>query len=284
MTEASTQPAFGAYAPGWLDRAVIALTSRLPRNWLGRRLAILFRRVVTMRLEKNGALDVEQWGLRLRLHPRDNSCEKNLLFTPQMYEVAERAELAADIARAAGQGRPFVFLDIGANVGLFSLYVAVQAQGRADILAIEPEPGNLARFTFNLQANPGLPIRTFALALGESEGEVAIHLDTRDRGGTRTRAVTAAGTDAVRIPCRLLLALLREQGVAAIDALKIDVEAAEDKILLPFFRDAPASLWPAMVLIEDSSHEWQADLFGLMASRGYVVATRNKQNVVLRRL
>src|SRR5262249_35396192 len=32
---------------------------------------------------------------RLRLHPRDNGCEKDLLFPPQMYEPTERAELAA---------------------------------------------------------------------------------------------------------------------------------------------------------------------------------------------
>jgi hypothetical protein len=89
----------GALAPGRFDRAVIAATSRLPDNWLGLRLAILLRRLVTMRLPA-GALDVERWGLRLRLHPRDNGCEKNLLFTPQMYEPVELAELARGIARA----------------------------------------------------------------------------------------------------------------------------------------------------------------------------------------
>jgi len=70
-----------ALAPGSFDRAVIALTSRLPDNWLGLRLAIALRRLVTMRLAyPDGALDVIRWGLRLRLHPRDNGCEKNLLF------------------------------------------------------------------------------------------------------------------------------------------------------------------------------------------------------------
>jgi FkbM family methyltransferase len=283
MIKASTSAlGFGARAPGSFDRAMIAITSRLPNNWLGFRLAIGIRRLVTMRLE-TGALDVERWGLRMRLHPRDNICEKNLLFNPQMYETVERAELAAEIARVTATGRPFVFVDIGANVGLFSLYVAAQAKGRADILAIEPDPGNMARFQFNLRANPALRIRTFALALGESEGEVAIQPNTRDRGGTRTRGVTDADAHALRIPCRPLLALLRDEGISAADALKIDVEGAEPKILVPFFRDAPASLWPHMVLIEDSSREWPVDLFALFASKGYTVSTRTRQNVVLRR-
>src|SRR5919201_5054643 len=92
---------FGALAPGPFDRAVIAVTSRLPNNWLGLRLAILLRRFVTARLAyPDGALDVVLWGLCLRLHPRDNGCEKNLLFTPQTYETTELAELTAEIDRA----------------------------------------------------------------------------------------------------------------------------------------------------------------------------------------
>src|SRR5499427_10642972 len=129
---------FGALVPGSFDRAVIALTSRLPDNWLGLRLAIALRRLVTMRLAyPDGALDVIRWGLQVRLHPRDNGCEKNLLFTPQMFEPVELRALAAALARPGA-----TFVDIGANVGLWSLYAASIAPD-ATIIAIEPEPGNL---------------------------------------------------------------------------------------------------------------------------------------------
>jgi hypothetical protein len=57
----------------------------------------------------------------MRLHPRRNGCEKGALFTPQMYETGERKELFADIDKAKAASRPFIFIDIGANVGLFSL-------------------------------------------------------------------------------------------------------------------------------------------------------------------
>src|ERR1700689_3762168 len=98
MTAADTGT-FGALAPGRLDRMILALTCRLPDNWLGLRLAILLRRVVTMRLDyPDGALDVERWGMRMRLHPRDNGCEKNLLFTPRMDEPEELAALENAIA------------------------------------------------------------------------------------------------------------------------------------------------------------------------------------------
>ena len=42
--------------------------------------------------------DVLRWGMRLRLHPIDNGCEKNLLFTSQMYETTELAALSEEIS------------------------------------------------------------------------------------------------------------------------------------------------------------------------------------------
>ena len=279
---------FGALAPNPFDRAIMALTVRMPDNWAGLKLAMALRRLVTMRMETAAALDVERWRLRMRLHPRDNGCEKNLLFTPQMYEPPERDELAREIAGVAG--RPFVFVDIGANVGLFSLFVASAAR-IARIIAIEPEPGNFARLAFNIAANPGLPITALALALGETEGTAVIMLNARDRGGTRMVAGTqvggtrAGGTRAggVEVRCRPLASVVTDAGLIGIDALKIDVEGAEDKVLVPFFRDAPAALWPGLIVIEDSSAEWSSDLFALLASKGYQVSSRTRQNVMLRR-
>jgi FkbM family methyltransferase len=276
---------YGALAGTSLDRAVMAVTSRLPDSWLGLRLAILLRRIVTMRLSGDAGRDVERWGLRLRLHPRRNGCEKGLLFTPQMFEVPERAQLAAEIQHVASSGRAFVFIDIGANVGLFSLFVAARAGPGAVILAFEPEPENVRRLQFNIDVNSGLPIRVFPIALAEKEGSILLQVDSRDRGGTRTlradEGVEPAGTSRVR--CRPLLDVLMEQGLRSIDALKIDVEGFEDVILAPFFRDAPRSLWPRLLIIEDTSDMWQVDLLSQLSALGYSVAVRTKLNVLLRR-
>jgi FkbM family methyltransferase len=279
-------PIFGALAPGWLDRMVMALTEPLPDTWAGLRLAILLRRAVTMRLAyPDGALDVERWGLRMRLHPRDNGCEKNLLFTPRMYEPDELAELQSDIVKAKAQARRFTFVDIGANVGLFSLFVASRATQDARILAIEPEPGNLRRLEFNVRANPGVPITIIAKALSDEAGVVAVELDQRDRGGTRTKKVDQpeAPTATVRVPSQTLLDVLAGEGVDAVDAVKIDVEGSEDVILAPFFRNAPPQLWPRLVIVEDSRPSWKVDLMSVMQECGYeLVALTRHKNLILR--
>jgi FkbM family methyltransferase len=65
-----------------------------------------------------------------------------------------------------------VFVDIGANLGLFSPLAAAQAGERARIVAIEPEPGNICRLHFNLRANPNVPISGLAIALSDQAGAV----------------------------------------------------------------------------------------------------------------
>jgi len=287
FSPANVPKPFGARLPGPAERAVLAMTSALPDSWLGLRLAMALRRPALNCLARHGreaALDVRRWGVKLRLHPLDNGCEKNLLFTPQMYEPAELSVLARDVALARSDARPYTFIDIGANVGLFSLFVASRTGPMARILAVEPEPGNLARLTFNVASNPGLPIRPIAAALGREEGEVVIALNRRDRGGSRAYRVTDPKPDSqgVRVPCRPLLTLLRVQGITSVDALKIDVQGMEDEVMAPFFHEAPRALWPRMLLLANSDPEWRTDLFGILARSGYVVTTLTKQNVILR--
>ena len=43
--------------------------------------------------------------------------------------------------------------------------------------------------------------------------------------------------------------LLNREGLAHVDAIKLDVEGAEDLVLDPFFRDAPAALYPALFIV-----------------------------------
>jgi FkbM family methyltransferase len=272
---------FGSRAPGGLDRVALAITRSMPNNWLGLRLAILFRRIVTSRLGR-GSLDTELWGMRLRLHALGNGCEKNALFTPQMFDVMERGVLADAIDRRLAEGGLFTFVDIGANVGLYSLFVAARGGERVRILAIEPQPGIVERLRFNLSINPAVRADVLPVAVADRDGTVGLFIDTSDSGGTRIDRNASAG-ETVSVSCRPLLAILREAGVTSIDALKIDVEGAEDLALAPFLREAPQELLPKLVLIEDTRGQWRVDVFALLEQRGYTAFRHSRQNVAFRR-
>ena len=168
-------PRFGAWVPNKLHRAIMAVTTRLPAGWLGLRLSIALRRLVTMPSGKR-PFDVVRYGMRMRLYPLDSIGEKLVLFTPQMFEQDERVELGLEIDRVKIRGQTFNFVDIGANVGLISLFAASHAGPQARILAIEPEPGNFARLSFNIAANAGVAIQPIQLALAEGPGELALRV------------------------------------------------------------------------------------------------------------
>ena len=268
---------WGTHEPSGYERAVLALTRAMPENWLGQRLAILFRRLIMGRIGE-GCRDTTLWGMRLRLYPRRNGCEKNALFTPQMFDTMERRVLADAVRSKDGA---FTFVDIGANVGLYSLYLA--SCGDVHTLAIEPQPGILERLRFHLAINPSAKADVRPVALSDCEGEVTLLLNASDSGGTH---IEKPGLDQkgqrISVPSKPLLSVLSEAGITAIDALKIDVEGAEDIVLAPFLRDAPASLLPRLILIEDTHGFWGLDLFALLRGRGYTEQERSRQNVALR--
>ena len=239
MIARADQSPFGSHAPGRLDRAVLAVTRSLPVNWLGLRLAILLRRIVTMR--HKGAFDIELWGLRLRLHPLGNGCEKNALFTPQMYDVAERGVLAEAIAQRLAAGGDFTFVDVGASVGLYSLFVAARAGKRARICdrAAARHPRPLA---LNLAANPDVEVECCRLPSPITPARLCAHRRGRRRHpSTGTRR---AARRTVSVPCRPLLAILREVGIA--DRRAEDRRGgAEDLALVPFLATLRPACCPA---------------------------------------
>jgi FkbM family methyltransferase len=261
-------------------RMCIAATRSMPANWLGLRLAMIFRKPAIKTTGNNG-IDTELWGLRLRLHPADNGCEKNALFTPQMYDVVEREALARAIEMHR-KDQDFIFVDIGANAGLYSLYVAALTHDRAKIIAIEPQPHMVDRLAFNIKRNTLRSICIVQAAISDTPGQAMFGINSRDYGGSglMSKRVTCAG---ITVPVRTLMSVLNEAGADHIDALKIDIEGAEDQALVPFLADAPQALLPHLIIIEDSRTEWKRDLFGMLAQLAYREYGRSRHNRILER-
>ncbi len=267
---------FGSHHPSGLAARIIELTQRLPDSWLGRRLYILLRRVAIRALHK-APLDVERFGARMRLYPYDNICDKKVLFTPQLFDPVERELLKARMRDG------FTFVDAGANIGAYSLFVAAHAGPAARILAIEPQPDVFDRLTYNIRQNPFGTIKAVACAVADKPGELTMFVHAKNRGESSVKIVGADEGETLQVPATTLLALVRQESFSRIDAIKLDVEGAEDIILEPFFRDAPEALYPHLVIIEKGSGQWETDLPGLLTAHGYVQLCETRQNLVFER-
>jgi len=266
--------AFGRYSPKGIAGAILELTRRCPLTWSGARRAFILRGIAVKSLSGR-PMDVETLGARMRLYPYNNTSEKRILFTPQFFDPAERAFLANYITE------DMCFVDIGANVGAYTLFVGALAGARARILAIEPNPLIFERLTYNIRQNPFATVKALDCAVADRNGEITLFLAQGNHGETSVR-ISDAG-EAIKVPAKTLKDILTGEAYPRVDALKIDVEGAEDVVLEPFFREAPPALWPRLILCARPSTAWSVDLERLLPAYGYRELLRSRGNIIWER-
>jgi len=263
---------FGAFAPNAAQAAIISMAhhSRLKRGAFRPMLSRL------VNLLRTGPVDVRYQGASFRFYHQASATERGALFNPD-YNLEELEFLRAHVPEGG------VFVDVGANVGTFALVMARQVGPAGKVIAIEPHPLTFGRLSFNHAASKATQVRLVQAAAGDSDGELMIESGGGNLGATHV-VTGAASADAIKVPSLRLTRILDEAGVTQVDALKIDVEGFEDRVLIGFFRDAPQSLWPRAVVIEHlSQKEWQQDCIADMVSRGFAIARKTRSNTFLSR-
>lgn len=267
---------FGTYAPTGIVRWAVETTRAFPDTWLTRRLVILLRRFVASRL-RGAPVDIEALGARMRVLPYNNICEKRMLFNPQTFDPEELAILEARLTPG------FTFIDVGANVGAYALFVASRIGSSGRVLAIEPQPVIFDRLVYNIRLNTPATVKAIACAIADRSGNVTLFVDSKNSGESSVKVVASSGATPLLVPARTLLDLLRDERFERLDAIKLDVEGAEDLILEPFFATAPASLHPRLLIIENATSQWQLDLPALLGRHGYQRIAKTRLNLVFER-
>ena len=164
------------------------------------------------------------------------------------------------------------------------LFVAAHAGPSARILAIEPQAEIFERLVFNVKLNGFSRVKALNCAVADRDGEITLFVAARNRGETSMRIVNAdSAGEQIRVPAKTLLGIVAEENFERIDAIKLDVEGAEDLILEPFFRQAPEALRPKLVLMEYSHGRWAADLGRILDDCGYREVLRTRTNVAYER-
>jgi FkbM family methyltransferase len=261
---------FGAFAPNAAQQAVITLAqrSRLKR---GAFRPMLSRLVNLMRA---GPVDVQYQGASFRFYHQASATERGALFNPG-YNLEELDFLRAHTAVGGA------FVDVGANVGTYALALARHVGAAGRVIAVEPHPITHARLAFNRNASGFSQVVLVAAAAGPTDGELMIETDGDNLGASHI-ASGELSSNAIRVPSLRLRRILDDAGVSQVDALKIDVEGYEDRVLTGFFKQAPTTLWPRAVVIEHlSRNEWLEDCIADMRARGYAETGKTRSNTLL---
>lgn len=131
-----------------------------------------------------------------------------------------------------------VIFDIGANIGMTTLYYAAVFP-RAHIYCFEPLPQNLELLRINT-APIADRVTIIPKGLGDADGLFDYHPsnDPANFGGGTFHGVGCDGDRALRLPVTTLAAVCERYGIDRVDILKIDAEGAEFAVL----QGAPAGL------------------------------------------
>ncbi|MEM8617766.1 MAG: FkbM family methyltransferase, partial [Pseudomonadota bacterium] len=214
--------------PGLLTASLIGLSRYTP---FGRGAARKLMAKAVRSLHPGPAIEASLYGGRARLHHTGNNSELKALLAPHRYAREEYAFCAAHMPRKGG-----VFVDIGANAGIFSLYMASR-MASGTLIAAEPQPNMFARLEHNFALNPGhekrLSLHLHQTAIG---GAVAGTLTlSQPNSAGQASAHIVGDVPTIDVPILPLARLLDHAKIDAIDVLKIDVEGFEDQVLFPFF-------------------------------------------------
>ncbi|MDE0049102.1 MAG: FkbM family methyltransferase [Rhodospirillales bacterium] len=267
---------FGTYAPGPVRRRLHASMNEIYKaGWIGRRIFGRLRSLDRLCSSRSGGIvDVERFGLRWRLYVRGNVADSRLLLRPDAFEPVEVDAILGLV------DRDFVFLDVGANCGFYALRIAHAAADseRGQIIAVEPHPGMRRRLEFNVELNSSRGVHVLGCAVGDRNGTARLSEGAKNLGTSR---ISDEGS--IYVELRTLLDIATARRLERIDAVKVDVEGFEDRVLDPFLRDAPDRLLPRMIVAEHSwSGTWESDWMSRAASRGYREHARTRQsNVIL---
>lgn len=270
---------YGAFALSPFEESLRRFAMALPSQPLKRSAESLIRRI----LMSNGReiADVEVFpGQFARVHLRDNRCEKRVFAGSKTWDHDEREAIRHALAAVPADREP-VFVDAGANAGLYTLSVLADARGAGrdvDVLAIEPDTENRRRLEFNLAASDAGSVKVLPYALGAEEGEVSMVQPDGNRG----EVCVGEAVEGAKVRLVPLATAFAEAGITRPDVMKMDIEGFEEPVLNTFFGESPRNTWPQTILLEiRHGAEISEGASGLCLQNGYQVDRLTRQNAVL---
>jgi FkbM family methyltransferase len=168
--------------------------------------------------------------------------------------------------------RNAIFVDVGANVGYYTLLAARLVGPAGRVVAFEPNPAVRARLEAHVRLNQAeavVQIQPFALADSDA-GEIELFVppavaESGIASLELSPALAARGAAAVRVAGQRFDEWLDHTPLARIDVMKIDVEGAETAVL-GGMRRVLAAAPPSHIVCETS---WGGPAHALLGDAGY---------------
>lgn len=165
-----------------------------------------------------------------------------------------------------------VFLDIGANIGVFTLAAAQMPD--VTVYSFEPSPRELPRLYRHLALNGVKNVVVFPFALGRTSEKLKMSLGWSGNPGTNS--FVTSGHDAATVVCQCvpLDSILTSEIVRQVKVVKMDIEGFEMEALRGM-TESIAGMGPVTFVVEVTRSLLQRagssaeELYGFFAERGF---------------
>lgn len=124
-----------------------------------------------------------------------------------------------------------VMVDIGANIGLFSVIGSKSVGSSGKVYSFEPEPGNYALLTSNLLLNGATNVHTENLAIGDKKDTMLLQIEKNSIG---SHSLIKRGQDTIEQEVKVDVVKLDDYFKdlkSEICVMKVDVEGYEPYVL-----------------------------------------------------
>lgn len=133
-----------------------------------------------------------------------------------------------------------IVVDIGANIGVFSIYAASLTQNT--VYAFEPTPLSFESLQRNVKANKLPNVLTFNAAISDKVGSLKLFFDPQDTLGTsnaiiddanleKLQVLNGSAEEFIEVPSDTLQNVMDNNNIEQLDFLKLDCEGSEGIIL-----------------------------------------------------
>jgi FkbM family methyltransferase len=177
-------------------------------------------------------------------------------------------EISHLIARLLSKGD--IFVDVGANIGYYSLMASRLVGGGGAVVAVEASPRIFSRLQANIRANRAANIRAVNVAAADEVGQVTIYSGPRQNSGASSTLKEWRNGEAEAIVAALPLDKILTSGERSkVRLIKIDVEGAETPILSQLLSSIDAYPKDMGIVVEFSPDSegaaWRAIFSGFLA-------------------
>ena len=215
-------------------------------------------------------------GVKLTLFPGNET--SRAVFITGRYEPNE-FHLLAKILRPG-----MTFIDVGANMGLYSLFSAKKVGEHGKVLAFEPSRREYEVVKKNVEANRLSNVTLLHLALSDKPAEVELLIAPSRHSGHNTLGGFAYDTPLERrerVAAERLDDVVRKESLTRADVIKMDIEGAELRALRGAVETLARFRPILFVEVSDRSLRQQGctreDLLDFILRRGYLLYQFDRQ-------